>query len=102
MLLGQAPTATRLTLDITGSQGSVGLRELQANWEAQLGLALLEEGVIRDELDARGLILREGAETHLKRVLEIDETHPLKPLVEYYLDQISLTVTDFGEQPPAC
>ncbi len=92
VLRGEPISATQKVLEITGVPGTSGYLANEAQWESELGLALLEAGVPRDVLDENGNVMQRGASSHLRRALEINPDHPIRGLLAYYLERLGETV----------
>ncbi|GIW87517.1 MAG: hypothetical protein KatS3mg108_1841 [Isosphaeraceae bacterium] len=92
VLRGEPVAATRTVLDITGVPGSPGYLDNEAQWEAELGLCLLEAGIPQDVLEEDGTVRQTGAATHFRRALEINPQHPIRALLVYYLERLGQPV----------
>jgi tetratricopeptide (TPR) repeat protein len=93
LLLGQPIAANSVILEITGTPGSPGFLAMQAEWEAEIGLCKLEAGILNDVKDERGTVTQRGVASHFKKALELQPNHPIRGLLEYYLEKL-------GEEVP--
>jgi hypothetical protein len=91
-LRGQPINATRSLLEVAGTPGSAGLIESQAEWEAELGLCLLESGTPHDVTDESDNVIKQGAASHFQKSLEVNPAQPLRPLLEYYLTKLGASI----------
>ena len=89
----QALLSARSLLGGQIKAATVGIRELPgelqqgAEWEAELGLCLLEMGD------------PEGAATHMAEALKLRPTLQIRPLLAYYLEKIGKAVPPVGPDP---
>lgn len=95
LVVGDAVAATRSILEVTGTPATEGYVETQAQWEFEIGLALLEFGVPQDIKDDRGQLLQPGAASRFVNALKLDPEIPTRPLILYYLEKLGV------EAPPA-
>lgn len=93
LLMGDPAAATRGVIDVAGMPGSRGLVQTQAQWEAELGLALLELGLPQDIVE-KGELRKRGAVSYFRKALELDPDMAIRPLLVYYLEKLG------GEVPP--
>jgi hypothetical protein len=91
LLRGQPVPATRGVLEVGGTPESPGLVETQAQWQAELGLVLLEAGQPLDTPGVAGQPANPGAATSFRTALELQPRHPLRPLLVYYLEKLGQT-----------
>lgn len=92
LMEGGGTQAERGILELTGTPASPGLIENQANWEIELAFCQLEQGVPIDVKDDKGIVLQQGAASHFQAALRLDPTHPLRPLIAFYLEKLGAEV----------
>ncbi len=102
LIVGEPAGATSSILEITGTSDSRGFLDSQAQWEFELGLALLEAGQPQDVRDERGNVVQLGAASHFLKAIELDAELPTRPLIDYYLKKLGAEVPSAeAKTPPA-
>ena len=88
ILLGQPAAGTAGLMEIGGSPAAPGYLSTQAEWEAEIGLCMLEAGKIDDIKDDRGAVRVPGVATRFQNALRLKPDIPIRGLLEYYLQKL--------------
>jgi len=80
ILSGFPDRAVDTAMNLTGLPGKPGLVEIEASWEFELALALLESG---DPFEAG---------KHFLKALEFNPQIPVRPLIEHYLKKLGVAI----------
>ena len=89
LLAGRPDEAVNTAMDLTGLPSKPGLIEIEASWEFELALCLLESG------DSK------GAGQHFVKALEFNPQISVRALIEDYLKKLDVPIPPDPNAPPA-